>query len=209
MKYIREKMFEHVLTLNQGTILTKLNAIRKRHKMSMNINDEVETLENGRKWGIMSLTLAEICTITKEDIVCTCKLICPDCESCIHKFKCSCIDSSIKWNMCKHIHFLNRYLRQKINTSVKELEVIDINNMEIIIDDTFEISDVPQNINIISIPNVQESIDKRESILLERWDDISNASLLETIDTLDRDITSIDPTMEIANNLSEVTESSS
>ncbi|XP_064211804.1 uncharacterized protein LOC103313542 isoform X1 [Tribolium castaneum] len=46
-----------------------------------------------------------------------CKLMCMDCGVCIHKYTCSCVDSCIKFNMCKHIHLLCRYLKQQ-NTSL-------------------------------------------------------------------------------------------
>ena len=45
------------------------------------------------------------------DMLCDCKLICTGCGSCIHQFSCTCVDSCIKWNMCKHIHLVCRYLR--------------------------------------------------------------------------------------------------
>ncbi|XP_068086255.1 uncharacterized protein [Anabrus simplex] len=35
---------------------------------------------------------------------CNCKLVCEECSACIHQYTCTCVDSSIKWNMCKHIH---------------------------------------------------------------------------------------------------------
>lgn len=40
---------------------------------------------------------------------CDCQLRCTDCEICIHRYSCSCIDSSIKWNLCKHIHLVHKY----------------------------------------------------------------------------------------------------
>jgi len=40
---------------------------------------------------------------------CDCQIQCQDCLSCIHCYTCSCIDSAIKWNMCKHIHLVCRF----------------------------------------------------------------------------------------------------
>lgn len=39
-----------------------------------------------------------------------CKLICAECNTCSHKFTCSCPDNAILSNMCKHIHLLCKFL---------------------------------------------------------------------------------------------------
>ncbi|KAJ8971714.1 hypothetical protein NQ317_006016 [Molorchus minor] len=39
---------------------------------------------------------------------CQCRLVCSDCRVCIHRYVCSCIENSIKWNMCEHIHLVGR-----------------------------------------------------------------------------------------------------
>lgn len=41
-------------------------------------------------------------TVNRLKISCECQIQCQDCLSCIHCYTCSCIDSAIKWNMCKH-----------------------------------------------------------------------------------------------------------
>ncbi|XP_048522007.1 uncharacterized protein LOC125504288 [Dendroctonus ponderosae] len=41
---------------------------------------------------------------------CTCKLVCDKCQACIHQYTCSCLDCSVKWNMCKHIHLVCTFI---------------------------------------------------------------------------------------------------
>nr|CAI5819382.1 unnamed protein product [Callosobruchus analis] len=33
------------------------------------------------------------------------------CEACLHSYKyyCTCVDNSIRWNMCKHIHYTTTF----------------------------------------------------------------------------------------------------
>ena len=44
--------------------------------------------------------------IEKPNVVCTCCLRCDKCNICLHTFTCSCIQYSIKWVICIHIHYL-------------------------------------------------------------------------------------------------------
>ncbi len=44
-------------------------------------------------------------------------MVCDECKTCIHQFYCSCLDSSIRWNVCKHIHYLCKTSKMEKNTS--------------------------------------------------------------------------------------------
>lgn len=57
-------------------------------------------------WDISSETKPFMYTIEKIEIGCDCLLRCEECKICIHEYVCSCIDSAIQFNMCKHIHYL-------------------------------------------------------------------------------------------------------
>jgi len=48
-------------------------------------------------------------TVNRLKISCECQIQCQDCLSYIHCYTCSCIDSAIKWNMCKHIHLVCQF----------------------------------------------------------------------------------------------------
>ncbi|VEN37183.1 unnamed protein product [Callosobruchus maculatus] len=39
------------------------------------------------------------------------KLVVTECQICLHQYSCTCIDSCIKWNMCKHVHLIHRFLK--------------------------------------------------------------------------------------------------
>ena len=54
-----------------------------------------------------------------EKFECTsdCALMCKLCKKCFHNYECSCIDNSIRSNMCKHIHLVCTYINNKSKDS--------------------------------------------------------------------------------------------
>lgn len=104
--------------MHKGKLCTKLTDLRHRHKTSetLNVNTVIET-ETG--WAVPSNSSNEIYNIEEINPDCQCKLTCNDCLACFHQYTCSCIDSCIKWNMCKHIHLVCTYIK-KNSANVKE-----------------------------------------------------------------------------------------
>lgn len=97
-----------------GKITTKLKNLRRKHKLATtwNTTDEISILTNeDGTWTISLCQRTESYLIETLNLDCNCDLICTDCNACIHAYTCTCLDSSIKWNMCKHIHFLCIHLK--------------------------------------------------------------------------------------------------
>lgn len=88
-----------------GKISTKLSELRKRH-LNMEQMKNRHILEQGENFILSSESGQELYTIQRVNLSCKCELKCSKCETCIHAYICSCLDSTIKWNMCKHIHLL-------------------------------------------------------------------------------------------------------
>lgn len=119
MKFIRDKLFDRIIMLNKGKVTSKLCNIRNRHKISLDLDPTlIKEIESGWEIPSTSAQNSEIYYITETNNDCTCELICTFCAICIHRYSCSCMDSSIKWNMCKHIHLLCKY-RKEHNTDVQ------------------------------------------------------------------------------------------
>ena len=109
IKFIRDRMYDRLIILHKGKITKKISDLRKRHISSKNLQiGAIFQVEDG-VWNVQSERNAEIYRIEKVNEECTCRIICEHCKTCIHHYCCSCVDSSIKWNMCKHIHLLCRY----------------------------------------------------------------------------------------------------
>lgn len=57
---------------------------------------------------------------------CDCQLRCVPCNACIHKYQCSCVDYSVEYNFCKHIHLVCQLIKEKAKN---ETDVIIFNDV--------------------------------------------------------------------------------
>ncbi|XP_054271840.1 uncharacterized protein LOC128992333 [Macrosteles quadrilineatus] len=112
MQLIRQKLFNRSVIIEKGVLTSKVKLLRNRHKSSLSMNPDLivksETFENS--WNVTSSDSGNTYMIRQIIEVCSCRIICPQCAACIHKFTCTCIDARIKSNMCKHVHLLCRKL---------------------------------------------------------------------------------------------------
>ncbi|XP_044749811.1 uncharacterized protein LOC123310409 [Coccinella septempunctata] len=106
MQFVRDKLFDRLISRHKGKICSKVKEIRVRHETMTSLDKNLLIkCEDG--WKIPSNTSEETYFIRKTDSDCQkCQLKCTLCNICIHEYICSCIDSSIKFNMCKHIHLV-------------------------------------------------------------------------------------------------------
>lgn len=140
MRFIREKLFDRTILINRGKINNKMKIAIFRHKLSLHSQtDSIVTTDEG--WEIPSNETSEIYTIKEATVACRCEFICPECKCCIHRYLCSCLDSNIKWNMCKHIHLLCRYLN-----SIKTVKNVEIQNYT---------KETPQQILYVKGPQIE------------------------------------------------------
>jgi hypothetical protein len=107
IRFMCDKHFEKVIALVKGKYTPKLLALRRRHKHSLGMVETVAETELGKEWVVQSETNNdEMYTVTRVKERCLCNLICTECKACIHLFKCTCLDHSVRFNMCKHIHLI-------------------------------------------------------------------------------------------------------
>ncbi|KAF7271807.1 hypothetical protein GWI33_015353 [Rhynchophorus ferrugineus] len=120
-KFCRDKLLEQLVIMNKGRLCSKISSIRTRHKISESLNFE-DIVSVGGGWQVVSTSTEYY--IHEENNACKCNLMCSNCGICLHRYSCSCLDSTIKWNMCKHIHLLGRYLKtfsadgEHVNTDI-------------------------------------------------------------------------------------------
>ncbi|KFM70403.1 hypothetical protein X975_24702, partial [Stegodyphus mimosarum] len=122
-----------------------------------------------------------------------------ECKSCIHNYICTCIDSSIKWNMCKHIHLICRV--KSMNTENNSEEVILQNDddptlhMHVAYQNkesdslVFELS---KNDSPVSNLNLSLKKEKLKQKITRIIDSISSDSQFEAVERL---ISPIEPTL--------------
>ncbi|KAJ8975913.1 hypothetical protein NQ317_007756 [Molorchus minor] len=136
MRMVRDKLFERIITLNKGKLTKKISELRKRHaNIDTMLNSVILEVEQGKAWTISSSKGDDIYTIEILNKLCKCDLKCLECNACIHSYICSCPDSAVRWNMCKHVHFLCIYLqKQNLLTTIETSE----NDNSLIIDEEYE-----------------------------------------------------------------------
>ncbi|XP_047112053.1 uncharacterized protein LOC124788816 [Schistocerca piceifrons] len=103
MSLVTAKLFDRLIVNVKGKLTSKMKNIRRKHKCSILMNkDSIRKV--GRGWEVPATKSHEVYLVQENNIFCNCKLVCTDCKVCIHRYSCTCIDYSIKLNMCKHIH---------------------------------------------------------------------------------------------------------
>ncbi|XP_045476865.1 uncharacterized protein LOC123682343 [Harmonia axyridis] len=83
----------------------KLKSIRLRHKTSLTLQKDL-IVKTNQGWLFPSCKSGEVYCITAKDLECQCEINCSECKVCIHRYSCTCSDSTKKGNMCKHVHLL-------------------------------------------------------------------------------------------------------
>lgn len=119
MKFVRDKTFERLIVIHKGKVCTKLSDLRQRHKNSESL-DITKVVQTETGWIVPSTSGKELYVIEESQTECFCQLVCGQCSACIHQFTCSCLDNSVKWNMCKHVHLVGRFIKQNPISSTTE-----------------------------------------------------------------------------------------
>ncbi|XP_049776438.1 uncharacterized protein LOC126167502 [Schistocerca cancellata] len=141
MSFAKHKLFDRLIVLNKGKLTSKLKDIRLRHKSRNNIKEEFITMEFSG-WKVCSSSRGSTdYFVYDNDFQCNCRLMCIKCRACIHRYYCTCIDYTIKWNMCKHIHSVCQIqLKQQPSEHLGNSEVTLIESEDIsVVDERTEI----------------------------------------------------------------------
>ncbi|ERL94932.1 hypothetical protein D910_12204, partial [Dendroctonus ponderosae] len=114
MKLVRDRLFDRLIMLNKGKVTSKSTKLKKRHRISLTLDEGSVSEVSSGIWQIMTASVANnIYTVCENRSGCDCQLHCDECECCIHTYSRDCIDGSIRWNMCKHVHLVCRFLQQR------------------------------------------------------------------------------------------------
>ncbi len=119
--YVKQRSRQYLGKKYRPKVTSKLTALRKRHLAAEKyVNEQplkMQFDEDLKVWKVNSFTpskdgVVKMYCIQKNEISeCStssegCTLSCFTCRSCFHEYKCSCRDSTVQSNMCKHIHAL-------------------------------------------------------------------------------------------------------
>ncbi|XP_047106651.1 uncharacterized protein LOC124775862 [Schistocerca piceifrons] len=152
MSFVRDKLHDRLIILTKGKLINELQGIRSKHDLSSKVVQE-RIVEERKGRLVPSTSEVDITYFVQQNVQdCGCKLICIDCQACIHQYIFSCVDSSIRWNMCKHIQSVCLYKTRQSSSSV------NVSNFR----------DVKDDEDILHIYEEGESaVSEKESILVE------------------------------------------
>jgi hypothetical protein len=167
LKFVRDKMFDRLITLEKGKISSKITCIRNRHKKSLEIPLS-NIIKNNEEWNVLSQSSNEMYNVKRKNNCCKeCPLMCKDCCVCLHEFTCTCIDNSIQWNLCKHIHAICRLENKEKVTSSPSHEYDDDHIGELVIKETNEKREMEKDVHLRNlISNVKSDRLKEETLKL-------------------------------------------
>lgn len=128
MKLVRDKMFDRIVKLYKGGNSRRIKLIQARHKASEGIDRSYITVneDNETQFKVKSSNDEVQYTVLLNGLDCElkCQLVCGVCHICVHTFSCSCPDSLIKLNICKHIHAVSAKYSLHSSANMEQLETV-------------------------------------------------------------------------------------
>ncbi|GFY43995.1 uncharacterized protein TNIN_438741 [Trichonephila inaurata madagascariensis] len=120
MKFVRDRVFDRLISLEKGKVSSEIAQLRKKHKVGQSLTS-LCIQNNEEEWSISSTKRKDI-YIVKRNVTCSKEriLMRRECNHCLHNFTCTCIDNAVQCNMCKHIHFICSRNLNEINSTIKE-----------------------------------------------------------------------------------------
>ncbi|CAH1722529.1 unnamed protein product [Aphis gossypii] len=162
-------------------------------------------------WDIVSERYSEMYRVNRLKTFCDCQIQCQDCLSCIHCYTCSCIDSAIKWNMCKHIHLVCRFQYNHENNGTSTNCLAVDNHMHNVPNSNTEDEHDNETSNIVcqlnnSTITSQHSLELEKRKVQESFNKMLNEiSTIEELNVLKKSFLPIIPTLTAIRNKSNTT----
>nr|XP_023020341.1 uncharacterized protein LOC111508927 [Leptinotarsa decemlineata] len=112
MRFIKDQLFDRLVKHRHCVKIPCISqTLKERHAASLDL-EFANIIRDNNGWRVSSL-VGGVSSVKVEDAQCRCSLRCKECDICLHKYSCSCLDNSVNWNMCKHIHLVCRFLQNK------------------------------------------------------------------------------------------------
>ncbi|XP_050506518.1 uncharacterized protein LOC126884577 isoform X1 [Diabrotica virgifera virgifera] len=205
MKFVKDKLFERLIVIHKGKVSTKINELRKRHVTSQSL-DLSKVIKSDNGWLVPSNSRNEMYTIQKVKENCPCRLVCEDCEACLHCYTCTCLDSCIKWNMCKHIHLICKYTQMDLTkeSTIPNTNLLagDADNLMIECDDENRaLIDAVSKIKKDEESSLKEA---KEKLILQLTGQINDLDSFEELKAVQKIVVRIKPTIDAIRNQKDI-----
>ncbi|GBN87583.1 hypothetical protein AVEN_99720-1 [Araneus ventricosus] len=188
MRFLRDKLFDRLIVLNKCKLTNKLKDLRKRHKTSLSMS--VSVVQTTEGWNICSQNNDEMYAVTQINIVCQCLLKCENCQACIHQYSCTGLDSSVRWNVCKHIHYICHFNKDKSFLLCQRDNELDIREL------SFEKDVIVDELGRRYSPIRIGMNDRREALKLKLNAMVDTLNSEEEIQAFVKNFASVKPTID-------------
>ena len=120
LQFAKDKSFDLITKLHKGKAKgSRIHDIATRHRNSFDMSFDCVSECGDGVWTVKSSN-AELCEsdrcyeVRQMQKFSCCLQMCSPCGICVHGFSCTCLDSTIRTIICKHIHLVSRFVeRQK------------------------------------------------------------------------------------------------
>lgn len=130
VRLTRDYFFKRLIKISKKARTQKTEKVCKSHKKAQCFTLKDFQILGENKWQVNSGDKSYEITKIKESCLINC-LKCEACKVCVCSFECSCLDSMINANICKHIHACcSLFFSEETSNSVN-VEVMDNKNDEI------------------------------------------------------------------------------
>ena len=118
LDFTRHEQFMRLQALVIGETSTKLSATRARHRLSLSLDCFVVIAADADCKTVFfksaNPSRHELRSVKLLEKACECHVRCHECNVCMHTASCNCIDYTIRYNICKHIHFAAREAGRRV-----------------------------------------------------------------------------------------------
>ena len=129
-KIARDLIFESFRKFEIGKVTHRKAEITKRHNTATKLDPALVEVANGNEeenvWNVRSATdgSATHC-VRLEAQTCDCKMRCERCKACVHMYTCICLDATLHYTVCKHVHLVQMHYSGKGNKDNSDDSVCD------------------------------------------------------------------------------------
>ncbi|GBN01390.1 hypothetical protein AVEN_110443-1 [Araneus ventricosus] len=137
IEYIKDKGHQRIIKLQRGKVSFQVRKILIRHKLSLSLNPDSVLQESDDSFIVKGERANYNVELIKENCPEVCRIRCNECSACIHKIKCSCMDSVQNNTICKHAHLVCRkYLKKDRIENISNDSSVLTNDVHIIMQST-------------------------------------------------------------------------
>lgn len=114
--FFKTRIFDSLKLMEKENALSINKNTEKLHEITFGMEKNVSSvMKTGDEW-VISCYDSSSYKVQKVKDDCFCKTKCPLCNICIHSSSCSCVENSIYWNVCSHMHYICTSFKGMDNT---------------------------------------------------------------------------------------------